>query len=139
MTALMYAAGSGMVDCVKFLVTFGEEVRKQNEDGNTALMFAAMNGFADCVKILIPYERGLKNNEGQDALYFARLNNHKDCIKLLDDSSDSGFESVTTTENEEIASLRTELNNCITANEELKKEARTLEQEQKNRNYGRNI
>ena len=40
-TALMYAAGSGNVECVKNLIAAGANVHAKNNNGRTALMIAA--------------------------------------------------------------------------------------------------
>ena len=50
-TALMIAAESGRIDCVKVLMT--EVGKSRKTDGTTALMFAAQNGFVECVRLLM--------------------------------------------------------------------------------------
>ncbi|TNJ30502.1 Ankyrin repeat protein 1 [Giardia muris] len=70
MTALMFAAITGHVECVEALVS--QEAQLQDNQGWTALMYASQYGHIGCVKLLLS-EATLENNVLQTALDVARV------------------------------------------------------------------
>ena len=98
-TAMMYAADSGNLDCVKFLASFDAEIGQQDYDGNTAMMYAAKNGFLDCISVLVEEENNIINKDGKRAINFAIENNHDECAgflelyEYLDDSDNSSTDN----------------------------------------------
>jgi uncharacterized protein len=52
-TALMYAAGLGTTEIMKFLLDAGADVNARGFDGRTALMFAAGYGTTENMKFLL--------------------------------------------------------------------------------------
>ena len=125
-TALMYAADSGNLDCVKFLVGIKGEIGKQDNSGNTALMYAAKKGFLDCVSVLVDEENNIINNENKRAVNFAIENGHGECAgflelyEYLDDDEDKNDN--TTSNNDDSNDER----NLIKENKKLKKEEQIL-------------
>ena len=79
MTALMYAAKYGHLECVKILAPL-EKGMKDNS-GRTALMHADKQGHLECVKILAPLEQEMKDKDGRTAKSIASSN--KDCYDYL--------------------------------------------------------
>ncbi|TNJ29556.1 Kinase, NEK [Giardia muris] len=80
-TALIHAAHSGHLDCVRELV--GVEAGKQTTHGFTALMHAAQEGFPDCVEVLMPSEARMCLSDGQTALMSAACKGHVACVRIL--------------------------------------------------------
>lgn len=80
-TALIHAAHSGHLDCVRELV--GVEAGKRTTKGFTALMHAAQEGFPDCVEVLLPNEARLCLDDGQTALMSAACKGHAACVRAL--------------------------------------------------------
>lgn len=81
MTALMWAARKGHVECVNHLIDLEAEMR--NVYGYTALMLAAKNGKLDCVNALIEKEKKFQDNSGKTALMLAAWCGHLECVNAL--------------------------------------------------------
>jgi ankyrin repeat protein len=73
LTALLYAAREGHVDCIRELARARADLNLADPDGTTALVLALMNGHWDAAKLLI--ESGADVNQwdfyGQSPLYVA--------------------------------------------------------------------
>ena len=85
-TALMFAAGGGTIECVKYLAEHGAGVDVKAEDGKTALMCAAEKGRIECVKYLAEQGADIdaKDSEhGDTAVMAAARNGHIECVKCL--------------------------------------------------------
>lgn len=85
-TALMFAAGGGTIECVKYLAEHGAGVDVKAEDGKTALMCAAEKGRIECVKYLAEQGADIdaKDSEhGDTAVMAAARNGHIECVKYL--------------------------------------------------------
>mmetsp|Transcript_66161 Transcript_66161/g.159663 ORF Transcript_66161/g.159663 Transcript_66161/m.159663 type:complete len:218 (-) Transcript_66161:122-775(-) len=88
LTALMWAATKGKVDCVDHLITEGASLDAQSTKGkNTALHLAAYFGHPPCVASLLnaKADPSLKNADGKTALDRAKDKEHPEVIKMLDD------------------------------------------------------
>lgn len=81
MTALMYAAVCGSVDCVRILATV--EGKSTRMDGVTALMLAAKRNQVACVEALVDREQQMRTQAGWTALMFAAACNHPACAERL--------------------------------------------------------
>lgn len=86
MTALMYAAWKGHLDCTKKLLEEGNaSIDLQTPVGNTALMWASQHNHIHVIDLLI--RRGadidLKTRSGKSALDFAEMHVQKDALALL--------------------------------------------------------
>jgi ankyrin repeat protein len=88
-TALMYAANSGYLECVRFLIkNCKNELRKTDNNGRTALMYAAMRGQTEIVKLLVKFEGGATDDSEMTAYDHAVKNGYSECAKILKDNSD---------------------------------------------------
>ncbi|TNJ27881.1 Ankyrin repeat protein 1 [Giardia muris] len=81
MTALMYAAVCGSIDCVHILATV--EAKTTRMDGSTALMLAAKRNQVTCVEALVECEQQMRTQAGWTALMFAAASNHPACAEKL--------------------------------------------------------
>jgi ankyrin repeat protein len=86
-TALMYAADTGQMEVVKYLVTNGADVNAQSKGfgRGTALIYAAASNRLEIMEYLI--ERGANVNamtgNKETALFWAAAQGHIDAIKIL--------------------------------------------------------
>ncbi|ABO55078.1 Ankyrin [Burkholderia vietnamiensis G4] len=83
-TALMWAAQAGYVDCVELLAP-RSNVDLRAKNGFTALMKAADHGHAACVRALLPYGGArLRSLHGQETpLWLAARAGSAECVRLL--------------------------------------------------------
>ena len=84
-TALMFAARSGEVEMVKYLVSRGADVKAKSNDGDTVLMFAAERGKVKMVKYLVSREADVKakRNDGSTVLMCAAKAGKTETVKYL--------------------------------------------------------
>ncbi len=84
-TALMWSAGMGHLDIVKYLLDKGADINKKDELGDTALMWASYGGKLNVIKYLISkgVDINVKNNDG--ALTRAKEAGNKETIDFLTD------------------------------------------------------
>ena len=129
-TALMYAADSGNLECVKFLTTLEKEVGQQDDNGNTAMMYAAKNGFLDCINVLVDEENNIVNHENKRAVNFAIENNNLECAGFLElyEYLDDGDENDGSTDNNDDSN---DERNLIKENKRLKKQQQILKKAEK--------
>lgn len=80
MTALMFAALAGHIECVKILVK--HELKMRNNSGITALMFAAIHNHGGIVSLLLK-EVGMRDNGFLTALMRASKKGSTDAINIL--------------------------------------------------------
>ncbi|TNJ29650.1 Kinase, NEK [Giardia muris] len=81
LTALMYAAKNGHLECVKILSDI--EGSNQTRKGVTALMFAAQFGHLHVIKYLLNKESRIRDNNGWTALTYALYRKKQECAKEL--------------------------------------------------------
>jgi ankyrin repeat protein len=84
-TALHFAANSGHLDLVKYLLAKGVDINLKSNANTTPLHFAAFSGHLDIVKWLVENhaELEIKNNQMATPLYFAAMKGHSDVLKYL--------------------------------------------------------
>ena len=81
--------GATKMALVKYLLSHGADLNRQDMDGNTPMMRFAKNGWTDFIAECVKYKHNptLRNNNGHTALDLA-LNLHPACIELLQASAD---------------------------------------------------
>ena len=98
LTALLFAARQGALDCVQLLVKAGADVNQASVDGSSPLLVAVQNGYYDIASFLI--ERGadpnLANNKGWTPLYLAVKNRNTEATAIPGPSPDGALEFITT-------------------------------------------
>ena len=98
LTALLFAARQGALDCVQLLVKSGADVNQASVDGSSPLLVAVQNGYYDIASFLI--ERGadpnLANNKGWTPLYLAVKNRNTEATAIPGPSPDGALEFITT-------------------------------------------
>jgi len=98
LTALLFAARQGALDCVQLLVKAGADVNQASVDGSSPLLVAVQNGYYDIASFLL--ERGadanLANNKGWTPLYLAVKNRNTEATAIPGPSPDGALEFITT-------------------------------------------
>jgi len=84
-TPLLFAAGTGRLEAVKFLLERGANVNARNDWDHTSLLLAANNGHAKVVRLLLASGAGItaQDKDGDTALASAIRENHRAIVKLL--------------------------------------------------------
>jgi len=84
MTLLMYAARTGDLNAVKFLLAAGANVNARDDDGNTALYYAVDNDYPHVVRILLSAGANPDTETRRSSvLYIAAANGHLAAVKEL--------------------------------------------------------
>lgn len=85
-TPLHYAASSGHVSVIEFLLDNSAYIDAESPNGSTPLMMAAMYGSPEAVKVLIQAgaDLGIKNQLGLTALDFALRGNRQNAKELIE-------------------------------------------------------
>jgi hypothetical protein len=85
-TPLHYAASSGHVPVIEFLLDNSAYIDAESPNGSTPLMMAAMYGSPEAVKVLIQAgaDLGIKNQLGLTALDFAIRGNRQNAKDLIE-------------------------------------------------------
>ena len=88
MTALVYSAKKGHIDCLRVLLDAGADVNAKNEDGNTSLIYSAKKGHTDCLSALLDAgaDVNAKDKNGVTSLMYSARNGHSDCLRALLDA-----------------------------------------------------
>ena len=98
LTALLFAARQGALDCVQLLVKAGADVNQASVDGSSPLLVAVQNGHYNIASFLL--ERGadpnLANNKGWTPLYLAVKNRNTEATAIPGPSPDGALEFITT-------------------------------------------
>jgi ankyrin repeat protein len=98
LTALLFAARQGALDCVQLLVKAGADVNQASVDGSSPLLVAVQNGYYGIASFLL--ERGanpnLANNKGWTPLYLAVKNRNTETTAIPGPSTDGALEFITT-------------------------------------------
>lgn len=85
-TIMTWAASTGNLELVTYLVEQGQSVHKANsQDGNTPLMMAAVSGNKELVTFLLSKGANVstENKKGRDAYRFAEMGGHYDLASYL--------------------------------------------------------
>lgn len=84
-TPLHYAASTGQVKVIAFLIENHAYIDAESPNGTTPLMMASMYGSPESVKLLLNEGADplLKNQQGLTALQFAQQANRADAVQLL--------------------------------------------------------
>lgn len=85
-TPLHYAASTGQVAVIEFLLDHSAYIDAESPNGTTPLMMAAMYGSPEAVKVLIQAgaDLGIKNQVGMTALDFAVRGNRQNAKELIE-------------------------------------------------------
>jgi len=85
-TPLHYAASTGQVAVIEFLLDNSAYIDAESPNGTTPLMMAAMYGSPEAVKVLIQAgaDLGIKNQVGMTALDFAVRGNRQNAKELIE-------------------------------------------------------
>lgn len=85
-TPLHYAASTGQVAVIEFLLENSAYIDAESPNGTTPLMMAAMYGSPEAVKVLIQAgaDLGIKNQVGMTALDFALRGNRQNAKELIE-------------------------------------------------------
>lgn len=91
-TPLHYAAQTGHLEMVKFLIYQGANVDSRNYDGHTALHLAAWEDHLGVVECLVKMHADInvRDNAGRTALHFAVLRDKFDTVKFLAEHGGDG-------------------------------------------------
>jgi serine/threonine-protein phosphatase 6 regulatory ankyrin repeat subunit B len=84
--SLLEAAQEGNISAVKYYITHGENINRENEKGYTPLMLASENGREDIAEFLIKKGADINTKslkDGQTALILASENSHIEIVKML--------------------------------------------------------
>lgn len=73
LTALLFAAREGSLDCVRVLIQAGADVNQTSADGSSPLLVAVQNGYYDLAAFLLDHGANvnLANSKGWTPLYLA--------------------------------------------------------------------
>ena len=84
-TALMFAARTGLNQCVKSLIEKGTDVNTTDYTGSTAVRFAANEGHCECVNVLINSAADVNviANDGSTVLMRAAFSGDVTCVKSV--------------------------------------------------------
>lgn len=84
-TPLHYAASTGQVAVIEFLLENSAYIDAESPNGTTPLMMAAMYGTPEVLKLLLDEgaDPSIQNQLGMTALDFAKQANRKDAIQML--------------------------------------------------------
>ena len=93
-SALLYAAKSGSVPVIEFLIQAGESVSVRGDDGRTPLLVAAQHGHIDAVNCLLRHGANCweeKDNNAKGMLHYAAQGGH---VAMIDFVLDLGWVNI---------------------------------------------
>ncbi len=84
LTALLFAAREGSLDCVRALIQAGADVNQTSADGSGALLVAVQNGYYQMALYLMDHGAGinLANSKGWTPLYLAVKNRNQETTAI---------------------------------------------------------
>ena len=96
LTALLFAAREGALDCVRVLVTAGADVNQTSIDGSSPLLVAVQNGSYAVGRFLLDHgaKPNLANAKGWTPLYLAVKNRNQETTAVPGPSADGALDFV---------------------------------------------
>jgi len=96
LTALLFAAREGSLDCVRALVTAGADVNQTSADASSPLLVAVQNGFWDVARYLMDHRAdvNLANAKGWTPLYLAVKIRNQETTAIPAPSGDGALEII---------------------------------------------
>jgi ankyrin repeat protein len=90
LTALVFAAREGALDCVRVLTAAGGDVNQPSADGSTPLLVAVQNGSYDIAALLLDHgpDPTLANAKGWTPLYLAVKNRNQEATAIPGPATD---------------------------------------------------
>jgi ankyrin repeat protein len=98
LTALMFAAREGALDCVQLLVKAGSDVNQTSVDGSSALLVAVQNGNYAAASYLLDHgaNPNLANNKSWTPLYLTVKNRNQEATAVPGPSTEGALEFIQT-------------------------------------------
>lgn len=98
LSALLFAARQGSLECVRALVTSNAEVNQASADGSSPLLVAVQNGFYDIALFLMDHGANLNlaNAKGWTPLYLAVKNRNQETTAIPGPNTDGVLEFIGT-------------------------------------------
>ncbi|HTA47180.1 MAG TPA: ankyrin repeat domain-containing protein [Bryobacteraceae bacterium] len=95
-TALLFAAREGSMDCVDALVKAGANVNQTSADGSSPLLVAVQNGFYGIGRYLMDHgaDINLANSKGWTPLYLAVKNRNQETTAIPGPNTDGVFDFI---------------------------------------------
>jgi ankyrin repeat protein len=96
LTALLFAARQGSVECVRALTKSGADVNQTSADGSSPLLVAVQNGYYDMALYLMDHGANvnLANSKGWTPLYLAVKNRNQETTAIPGPSTDGVLEFI---------------------------------------------
>ena len=96
LTALLFAARQGNLECVRLLVAAGANFDQASADGSSPMLAAVQNGFYDIAGFLVDHgaKPNLANNKGWTPLYLAVKNRNQETTAIPGPSTDGVMDFV---------------------------------------------
>lgn len=98
LTALLFGAREGSLDCVRELVAAGADVKEASVDGSSPLLVAVQNGFYDVARFLLEQggDPNQANHKNWTPLYLAVKNRNQEITAVPGPNRDGALEFITT-------------------------------------------
>jgi ankyrin repeat protein len=98
LTALLFAARQGSIDCVRALIASGASVNQTSADGSSPLLVAVQNGFYDIALFLLDHGANvnLANAKGWTPLYLAVKIRNQETTAIPGPSTDGALDFIKT-------------------------------------------
>lgn len=97
LTALLFAAREGTLECVRALVAAHADVSQPSVDGSTPMLVAVQNGFYSIAQFLMDHgaDPNRANDKGWTPLYLAVKNRNQEITAVPGPSTDGALEFIT--------------------------------------------
>jgi len=98
LTALLFAARQGAIDCIRALIAAGADVNQTSGDGSSPLLVAVQNGFYQVALVLMDHGANvnLANAKGWTPLYLAVKNRNQEMTAVPGPSIDGVLDFIRT-------------------------------------------
>ena len=98
LTALLFAARQGSMECVRALAASGADVNQTSADGSSPLLVAVQNGYYDIALYLMDHgaNMNLANSKGWTPLYLAVKNRNQETTAIPGPSTDGVLDFIKT-------------------------------------------